>query len=82
MSSSYHANLKVVGHDREGMLLEITTVIANEKISLKSLNARSTKDMLAIIDAAIEISNTDQLNSIIKKLRNIEGVIDVTRSTQ
>ena len=82
MLSSYHVNLKVVGHDREGMLLEVTTVIANEKISLKSLNARTTKDLLAIIDVSIEISNTDQLNNIMKKLRNLEGIIDVSRSGQ
>ncbi|MBE7030807.1 MAG: bifunctional (p)ppGpp synthetase/guanosine-3',5'-bis(diphosphate) 3'-pyrophosphohydrolase [Ruminococcaceae bacterium] len=79
-NTSYLSTLKVVSHDRSGILVEFTNAIADSKVPLKGLNARTTKDDLAIIELTLEITGTEQLDRIIKKLRAISGVIDVTRS--
>ena len=76
----YLAHLKIVGTDRSGLLIDIANIIADCKVNVKSLNARTTKDMMAIIEASIEIRNISQLEILITKLKNIKDVVDVTRN--
>jgi len=44
------------------------------------MNARTTRDQIAIIGLTLEIVDTEQLEKIIKKLRKVDGVFEVTRS--
>lgn len=79
---AYLSNLKIVANDRSGMLLDITNIIADSKCPLKGMNARTTRDGLAIVEITLEITNVDQLEKIINKLSSVSGVIDVARSRQ
>ncbi len=78
--SSYITKLKVVCADRTGLVLEVANVVGETKVNLKTLNARSTKDGLGIVEISVEVSNTDQLNLLIKKLNKLNDVIEVTRN--
>jgi GTP pyrophosphokinase len=62
--------------------MEITNVIGESKIPLKAINARTTKEQVAIMSLTLEITDTEQLEKIIKKVKKVEGVFDVTRSKQ
>ncbi|MBO5007447.1 MAG: bifunctional (p)ppGpp synthetase/guanosine-3',5'-bis(diphosphate) 3'-pyrophosphohydrolase [Clostridia bacterium] len=79
-STSYLSKLKVVCADRNGLVLEVANVVSETKVSLKSLNARSTKDGLGIVEISVEVSNTDQLNVLIKKLKKLKDLVEVTRN--
>ncbi len=79
---AYLSNLKIVANDRNGMLLDIANIIGEAKIPLKGMNARTTRDGLAIVEITLEITNVDQLERIINKLSAVSGVIDVSRSRQ
>ncbi len=79
---AYLSNLKLVANDRNGMLLDITNIIGDAKVPLKGMNARTTRDGLAIVEVTLEITNVDQLERIINKLSAVSGVIDVSRSRQ
>ncbi len=81
-SSSYLSSLKIVANDRSRILIDLTNAVGDSKIPLKGMNARTTKDELVIVELTLEITNTEQLERIIKKLKSIPGVIDVTRSRQ
>ncbi len=76
----YLAHLKISGNDRSGLLIDVANAISDIKINLKSLNARTTKDNLAIIEASVEIKNVAQLEHLITKLNNIKDIIEVTRN--
>ena len=76
----YLAHLKIVGTDRSGLLVDTANAISDTKVSLKTLNARTTKDAMAIIEASVEIRNITQLEHLITKLKNIKDVVDVTRN--
>lgn len=78
--SSYKADVLISANDRAGLMVEITNVIAKEKISLKAVNAKTNKDHTANMNLTLEIVDTNQLNNIIKKLRKIEGVFEVKRN--
>ena len=43
------------------------------------VNARATKERIAIIDLTVEIQNLDELNNIMKVLRKIDSVYEVKR---
>ena len=80
LNTSYLSKLKVVCADRDGLVLEVANVVGETKVSLKSLNARSTKDGLGIVEITVEVSNTEQLNMLIKKLKKIKDLVEVARS--
>ncbi len=78
---SFVSNLKIVANDRTGVILDITNILATLKVSLKAINARATKDNIAIVEISLEVSDTEQLEKVINKLSAISGVIEVTRNT-
>ncbi|MBR5507230.1 MAG: bifunctional (p)ppGpp synthetase/guanosine-3',5'-bis(diphosphate) 3'-pyrophosphohydrolase [Clostridia bacterium] len=76
----YVAHLKVVGSDRNGLLIDVANAINDSTVTLKSLNARATKNQMAIIETSVEIKNTDQLDHLINKIKNVKDIIDVSRN--
>jgi len=79
---AYKAEVTVMAYDRTALLMEVTNAIAEAKIPLKAMNARTTRDQIAIINLTLEIIDTEQLDKIIKRLKKIDGVFEVTRSKQ
>jgi len=76
----YLAHLKIVGTDRNGLLIDAANVMNDCKVVVKAINARTTKDRMAIIEASVEIKNTNQLDTLIKKLKSVKDIVDVTRN--
>lgn len=79
---AYKADITVMANDRTALLMEITNVIGEAKIPLKAINARTTKEQIAIMNLTLEIVDTEQLDKIIKKLKKVSGVFEVTRNKQ
>ena len=80
--AAYLSSIQIVASDRAGILVDVTNNVADSKVPLKAMNARTTKDKTAIVNLTLEITNTEQLDKIIKKIRKVEGVFEVTRSRQ
>lgn len=79
VDASYLAEIRVIANDRTGLLLEISRHLADEDISVKSFNIRTTKDMTAIFNITMEIRTKDQLERVNKRLKGIKGIIDIER---
>lgn len=79
---AYNADITVMANDRTALLMEVTNIIGEAKIPLKAINARTTRDQIAIIHLTLEITDTEQLDKIIRKLRKVDGVFEVTRNKQ
>ncbi len=78
--TSYLAEIVVKASDRPALLLDVANVIADENINMKAMNARKTKDAYAVLDLTIEIAERNELDRLIKRLKRIESVIDVSRT--
>ncbi|MDY6046957.1 MAG: bifunctional (p)ppGpp synthetase/guanosine-3',5'-bis(diphosphate) 3'-pyrophosphohydrolase [Anaerobutyricum sp.] len=76
----YMTEVCLYAHNRTGILLDISKIFMELKVDIKSVSTRTSKQDLATIAISFEISGIDELNHIIKKLRNIESVIDVERN--
>lgn len=79
-SSGYSLMVRVVANDRSGLLRDITTILANEKVNVLGVISRSdTKKQLATIDMEIEIYNQYVLARVLAKLNQLPDVIDAKR---
>ncbi len=79
-SSGYSLVVRVTANDRSGLLRDITTILANEKVNVLGVASCSdTKKMLATIDMDIEIYNLQVLGRVLAKLNQLPDVIDARR---
>ena len=79
-SSGYSLVVRVTANDRSGLLRDITTILANEKVNVLGVSSRSdTKKQLATIDMDIEIYNQQVLGRVIARLNQVPDIIDARR---
>ena len=76
----YLAELKMYAYDRQGMLMDISKILTEAKIDVKSMNVRTSKKGTATLDLGFIVHGREELNRIIEKLRQIEGTIDIERT--
>ena len=77
----YPVNIQVEAFDRVGLLRDITTAVAEEKINITSVNTQYSDDVFTMF-ATIEIRNIAQLNHILNRLMALRGVINATKAQQ
>ncbi|WP_034916633.1 GTP diphosphokinase [Erwinia sp. 9145] len=79
-SSGYSLVVRVTANDRSGLLRDITTILANEKVNVLGVSSRSdTKKQLATIDMDIEIYNQQVLGRVLARLNQLPDIIDAKR---
>ena len=59
----------------------VSRVLADADITIRSLNTKVSKQGMATLEMMFEVSGRRQLKQLIEKIRQIESVIDVERST-
>ena len=77
--AEYPVEIQIISTDRPGLLTDITQKINDLDLSILSLNARTNKEKLVVINMTSEIKDTVQLRELIKRIRKIDGVIDAYR---
>ncbi len=79
--STLHQGLVVVeSEDRPGLLAEITGLCASYKVNLWKADVRATHDRRARCELGIVVQDVTQLTRLMGKLRNVKGVLSVTRA--
>lgn len=79
-SELYDTEIIIYAYDRLGILLEITMVFTENRIDVKSVNSRTSKQGIATINMGFAIHSVEELDHLIKKLRQIEGIKDIQRT--
>lgn len=77
----YSAEIVVYANNRTGVLVDITKIFTENKIDVKSMNVRTSKKGTATITVGFEIRGVEQLRSIVKKIREVESVLDIERTS-
>lgn len=79
-SAGYALVVRVSANDRSGLLRDITTILANEKVNVLGVTSHSdTRQQTAIIDMEIEIYNLQVLGRVLSKLNQLSDVIEARR---
>jgi GTP pyrophosphokinase len=75
----YPVKIQVDAWDRVGLMRDVSTVVAEEKVNIASMNlANSTGQRVAIL-LTLETKGLAHLSQILKKIDGVKGVISVSR---
>ena len=77
----YRAEVKIYGNNRTGLLVDITKVFTEKGIDINAIHSKTSKQDIATIDVSFSTKGREELTSVIEKLRQIESVIDIERTT-
>ena len=80
-SAKYTAEIKVYGNNRTGLLVDVVRVLTERKIDVASVNTRTSKQGTATISLSFDVQGKQELNQIIEKIRQVESVLDIERTT-
>ncbi|MGC3977609.1 MAG: RelA/SpoT family protein [Paludibacteraceae bacterium] len=80
IGSQYPITLRVVGHDDIGIVTNISSIISKEKnVLLRSISIDSNAGLFQG-NITVMVSDNKELENIIKKIKNVKGVKNVSRS--
>jgi guanosine-3',5'-bis(diphosphate) 3'-pyrophosphohydrolase len=77
----YPVNVQVEAYDRVGLLRDITTVVAEEKINIASVSTQYNDDVFTMY-ATIEVKGTEQLKHLLSRIMSLRGVITARKNQQ
>ena len=77
----YLAEIKIYANNRNGLLADISKALTEKNIDILSMNTRINKQGFATLQTAFEVGSREELNRVIDKIRGIESVIDIERTT-
>jgi GTP pyrophosphokinase len=77
----YMGEIKIFANNRTGLLADISRVFTEGDIDVRGMNSRTNKQELATISVSFLTKGVSQMNRIMDKIRNIESVVDIERTT-
>ena len=77
----YVAEIKIYANNRNGLLADVSKALTEKNINILALNTRANKQNVATMSITFEISGKDELIRVIDKMRSIESVVDIERTT-
>lgn len=77
----YTAEINVYANNRTGLLVDISKIFTERKIDITSMNTRTSKQGRATINIAFDIKSKEELSSLVEKIRQVESVLDIGRTT-
>ena len=78
-NSIYEALLQIYVDDRIGMLADITTALADMRVSILQINVTPRADSAYVINMKVGCRNIDHYNSIVSRLRGLHGIVNILR---
>lgn len=77
----FEVNMEIVAYDRTGIMAEIMAALAEMKISILSINAKTSDTKNVVIHMGISIKDLAQFEFITTKIRRLKDVYAVERYT-
>lgn len=79
-TSRYTVRLTMQVEDRKGILADVSSKIADINTNITTIEARTEQDHRGRIDMTVEINDVKHLQKVMKSLRGVNGVLDVSRA--
>ena len=81
LGKAYEVSLRIEAIDRQGLLRDVSKVLADEKVDVLSLNTASNKvEQTADMTVTIEIGDLQQLGRVMDKIGMLPNIIRVSRN--
>ncbi len=75
----YLTEIKLYCNNRTGLLVDISRIFTERDIDIDSINSKTNKQGIATISIKFGTHSKDQLNSLVERIRQVDGIIDVER---
>ena len=79
--AKYRSEIRIIAHNRVGLFVDISKVFTERNIDILSINTRTSRQGIATVVLSFDVSSVDELRSVAEKIRQIEGVMEIERST-
>lgn len=79
ISEAFRADIRIIANDRDGIVVETSTLINNEGISMSSFSADVDSKGDCIVKVCLNVKNKSQLEQLFKKVKNIPGIKRIYR---
>ncbi len=80
ITESYMTTVMISAKDRNGLVMDVATVLNSLNAKVHSLNARTTGLNFGVVTVTLEVKDAAELKYITNKLSSIPGVNNVTRN--
>ena len=70
-----------IEHGLPTLLVDISKILTESKLDINSLSSKTNKQGMATIILSFEIKGKEELKSVIDKIRQVESVIDIERTS-
>jgi GTP pyrophosphokinase len=82
VTETHPVNVRVEAYDRQGLLRDIASIVADEAINLSAANiATRKKDNVATMMVTLEIVDIDQLSRVLARIERLPNVVEARRQT-
>ena len=80
ITESYLTTIMISAKDRNGMVMDVATVLNSVNAKVHSLNARTTGLNFGVVTVTLEVKDATELKYITNRLSQIPGVMNVSRN--
>jgi len=75
----YPVGIKIEAYDRQGLLRDIATIVAENHVNMSALEVKVHDDKTAVVTATVEIDSLAQLSRLMEKIEGVRDVHTVAR---
>ena len=80
-NETYSTEITIYANNRNGLLADISRALTEKGVDILAVNTRVNKQGLVTMYIQFEIKSRDELDRIIEKVRNVDSVVDIERTT-
>lgn len=78
---NYQVSIQILANDRQGLLRDVSTIIANDRLSILGLSSQQdAQKHLTKMQIELEITNQEMLQRLLNKLMQLDDVLEAKRS--
>jgi len=79
-TGAFSVEIEVEATDRVNLLSNIVAAVSEGHTNIESVNARTTKSRMALINLIVNIHDLDHMNAIMNRIKQVNGVVSVSRA--
>lgn len=76
--STYPVPIRIKAYDRNGLMKDISTLVADEGVNMSSISVETSRN-LAVINITLEVHDIAELSRLLDRLENLPNVIEAIR---
>jgi guanosine-3',5'-bis(diphosphate) 3'-pyrophosphohydrolase len=76
----YHVDLEISGYDRHGILNDVLQIVNETNVQITSVSGRADQNKIAHIHLSVLIRNTDHLEHLVNRIKQVKDIYAVTRT--